>query len=525
MVAGRSFMKKWAAGSFIILFLFLCALPGAGQEKIDKPGELYDASMELYYKGKWEDAARGFSRVIQSFPKSKLASYSIYMLGLCHLDMERYEEAHKQFELYLRVYPEGDRAKEAENRIQLLEKKLKEKRLPPSPFSEKMEARRGEVSSPSKGEEGEKVKRRICAQVVCFDFKKIEEVDKKLKELKRAGVDTLIFKVFQNKGDQIYPFVPPRDEEGVYFKTGYAPVVEDLLGPLTEIAHRNGLEVFAWMTTRYANYGMEGHPDYRCQSYNFETRKMEEAKGFNLFHPDVLKRLEGLFRDLGRYPIEGILFHDDLVLRHNEDFSTDANKAFLKEFGFVPHPDRFYIHPYKSESGQYYVKAYTEDFWSWANWKNRCLMRVAQQLMVAAKKSNPNLKFAINLYYGSVLNDHHGLAGFSQTLSEALEKNFDYYAVMAYHRQAMRDRNMEAEKAIALMADVAERAVTLVGDPSKVLMKFQIYDWRGYRMVPHKEVEEILAGVLKYGEVSLAFYPYLDPFPLHLSGGKWSSSK
>ena len=74
-------------------------------------------------------------------------------------------------------------------------------------------------------------------------------------------MDTLILRVFQNKGDRMYQFVTPRREEGVYFKTEYAPVVDDILGKVTEIAHRNGLEIFAWMTTRYANYGLEAHPE------------------------------------------------------------------------------------------------------------------------------------------------------------------------------------------------------------------------------------------------------------------------
>jgi hypothetical protein len=59
----------------------------------------------------------------------------------------------------------------------------------------------------------------------------------------------------------------------------------------------------------------------------------------------VLKRLEGLFRDLGRYPIDGILFQDDLILYHNEDFGTEANQSFLKEFGYLPRPDLFLHRP------------------------------------------------------------------------------------------------------------------------------------------------------------------------------------
>jgi biofilm PGA synthesis lipoprotein PgaB len=500
-------MKKCAIGLMVILFVSSLALPGTGREKSENPAELYDSSMDLHNKGRYEEAIQGFSKITRSFPESKLVSYSMFMIGLCHLKMERYEEALNDFELYVNSYPEGDRTKEAEKLIQTLKEK-----------------RKGIVStSPTSSVKG--TKRRVCAQIFYLNAPNLGEVEKQVKELKRVGVDTLILRVFQNKGDQMYKFVRSRSQEGVYFKTAYAPVVEDILGPLTEIAHRHGLEVFAWMTTRYANYGLDGNSEYRCRSYNFETRKVEQTRGFNLFHPDVLKRLENLFRDLGRYPIEGILFQDDLILKHNEDFNTDAGKSFLKEFGYAPHPDRFYVDPYKSESGKYYVKAYTEDFWSWANWKNRWLMKVAQKLMNAARESNPNLRFGINLYYEAVLNHNNGVAWFSQTLSKALENAFDYYVVMAYHRQVMKEKNVGAGKAIDLVAEATQKAVQLVGDPSKVLMKFQIYDWRDHEVVPPKEVEKILDGILKQGEVSLAFYPYFDEFPLHLLKRKWNSSK
>ena len=505
-------MKKWTAILVLILLIFLCLPHSYGQEKLLDPGERYDSSMELYHKGKCEEAIQGFSKIVQFAPTSKLVSYSQYMIGLCYLKMMKYEEAILQFELYLKTFPGGDRAEEAGKGIQIAKEQLKEKST--APYT---------ASKPGFGKSlsaGERVKRRICAQISYFEGKNLEEFEKRMQELKNAGVDTVIFRVFQNKGDRFYKFVSANHEEGVYFKTEYAPMVDDILGKVTEIAHRNGLEIFAWITTRYANYGLDGHPEYRCKSYNLETKKMEMARGFNLFHPDVLKRLEGLFRDLGRYPIDGILFQDDLILYHNEDFSAEANKSFLKEFGYLPHPDLFYIDPYKSDSGKYYAKAYTERFKSWANWKNRWLMNVAQRLKEAAKESNPNLKFAINLYFEAVLNEVNGVAWFSQTLSGAMKNDFDYYAVMAYHRQAMRDRNMDLKEAIDLMAEVAERAVKSIGDPSRVLMKVQTLDWKKNEIVPQKEIEEVLAGILNQGEVSLAFFPYIDRFSLQPLRGK-----
>jgi hypothetical protein len=151
-------------------------------------------------------------------------------------------------------------------------------------------------------------------------------------------------------------------------------------------------------------------------------------------------------------------------------------------------------------------------------------MRVAERLMEAARESNPNLKFGINLYCETVVNSSNAVAWFSQTFSEALEKNFDYYALMTYHRQTMKEQNMEESKAMELMAEVAERAVRLVGDPSKVLMKIQLLDWKNDEVVPQKEVEEILAGILNRGKVSLAFVPYMRQFPLYSLKEKWNTS-
>jgi len=507
-------MRKWLVGLMLILFIFSSSLHGGVQEKSLSPGEIYDASMELYHKDRCEEALMGFLEIVQHSSTSKLVSYSQYMIGLCYMKMGNYQEAIKQLTLYLKTYPDGDRVKEAERGIQLSKEKLKEKETlsPPKP-------------TPSK----EGVKRRICAQISYLDSRSLKEVDRKMKALKEAGVNTLILRVFQNKGDRIYRFVKPRAEEGVYFQTEHAPVVEDILGKLVEMAHRNGLDLFAWMTTRYADYGLTGHPEYRCKRYNFETKRMEMARGYNLFHPEVLKRLEGLFRDLSRYPIDGILFQDDLILRHNEDFSPEANKAFQKEFGYLPHPDRFYIDPYKSDTGKYYVKSYTEGFWTWAEWKNQWLMNVAKRLMTVARESNPNLQFAINLYFETILNSTNSIAWFSQTLNAALKNHFDYYAIMAYHRQAMKSRNIiDVGEAIGLMAEVAKKAIQSVGDPSKVLMKVWVLNWKSneavsFELAPLKEIEEILTRILDHGKVSLAFVPYLELFPIHQFKEKWIS--
>ena len=74
------------------------------------------------------------------------------------------------------------------------------------------------------------------------------------------------------------------------------------------------------------------------------------------------------------------------------------------------------------------------------------------------------------------------------------------------------------------MAEVAQKAVKSVGDPFRVMMKIQVLDWKSYEVIPTKEVETLLKRILSQGEVSLAFVPYIDQFPLQQLKGKWTSN-
>lgn len=562
-------MKKWVTGFFVLCFVLLFAFASQGQNDPKKTAELYDSAMERFYAGRYEEALERYSELIHSYPLSKLVPYSRFMMGQCYLKMERYEAAVEQFQRYLDDYPEGDRRRAAEEGLLLAEQKGKERAQPESPppapiivpskagaskgtpdekgATERPEAVPPEASTkatgpaeaePAQGKassqekmdlpprpplSGEKPKRRIAVQIFYFDGGSIDEMEKKMKELKEAGVDTLIVRVFQNKGDRAYKFVDLQGEEGVYFKTEHAPVVADILGELAEMAHRNGLEIFAWMTTRFATYGSSIPEAYRCKRYNFRTKRIELAKGLNLFHPEVLERLKGLYRDLGRYPIDGILFQDDLILRPNEDFSPEATKAFTEEFGFEPQPEAFYIDPSPSGDERQGVKGYTEKFWTWANWKSRRLMDVAEALMRAARESNPKLKFGLNLYVDTLADSQRGVAHLSQSLTEVLKRGFDYYAVMAYHRQAMKELKIDSRQATEFVAEIARKAVLSVPQAPQAMIKIQVMDWKSYEVVSRKEVERIVERVLEQGDVSLAFVPDTPLFPLHLLKKKWEN--
>jgi len=405
-------------------------------------------------------------------------------------------QARKAAEARALAESEARQAAEARVRAEAQARKEAEARV----AAEAARARRG-------GDRAASARRTVAAQVLHLPSQTLAEVEARLIEMKAAGINTVILRVFHNPGDRHYGFVSSRVKQGVYFKTDRAPVVEDALGQVLPLARKHGLELWAWMTTRYATYGLNLEPDWRAAKYDFETGKVIPAKGLNLFHPRVQEHLAGLFRDLARYPIDGVLFQDDLVLRHTEGMSEEARGAFQREMGRPLDPRELYEGVYLSDNGRYYVSRYTEQFWDWAAWKNRKLLQLAERLMTASRGARPELRFGINLMYEAVVNPRNALAWLSQSVAQSRKVGFDLYSVMAYHRQMQQELGLNPKETGHLMAKLGREAVRMVGDPSQVLIKVQSRDWKTGQRVPADELQQMLARGLEAGPVSLAVVP------------------
>jgi biofilm PGA synthesis lipoprotein PgaB len=299
----------------------------------------------------------------------------------------------------------------------------------------------------------------------------------------------------------------------VYFSSTEAPVIDDILSRLVASAHDNGLDIFAWMTTRYADYGVEGREDLACKGYDIRTRTLGRCKGLDVFNEEVVERLESLYSDLAEYEIDGILFQDDLVLRHNEGFGESAAALFKKETGFTLEPEALYV-----RSGTSRGVDYTPLFWRWASWKNRRLLTVAGRIRSVVREKRPEMKFAVNLMYESVTNPPFALAWLSQDLASAVEIGFDYYSIMAYHRQMQDELNKKPIVIKGFIEKMVEDAVRTVGEPGRVLIKLQTIDWNTGQGLPDSEVVDLIREIRSIKNVSLAVVPYREDFPFHELG-------
>ncbi len=449
----------------------------------------------LMDEGDYRSAAREFSRLIESFPASPLISEAQFKMGEAYLYSGRYADAETQFRLFISNFQDSPYSVVAE--VKLQEARERGKKYVPQPLPERLREMRPGLRA---------------VQVMFFEGRTYAEVENEIKALKSSGVDTVILRVFHNKGDRYYPVAKQGADRGVYFSTKSAPVVDEMLPAVLDIAHRNGIKVFAWMTTRYADYGIEGQMP--CSSYDISGRLYGRCKGLDIFSDAAMERLVSLYSDLAEYEIDGILFQDDLVLRHNEGFGRAASAAFARDTGVELDPEALYI---RGGAGQVH---YTRLFWKWSSWKNRKLVSVAEKLMHVVKRKRPGAMFAINLMYESVTNPPYALAWLSQDIDEALKADFDYYSIMAYHRQMGQELRKDGPEVRDMIARMVADAASTIGEPRRVLMKVQTIDWKTGEPLEDGEVVDLIREIKGVRDVSLAVVPYRGGFPFTaLSGG------
>lgn len=351
----------------------------------------------------------------------------------------------------------------------------------------------------------EKVQVIRAAQIFHSEATNYVEFEKEIQNMKKLGINTIIFRAFGNSGDRIYKFTNPKTEVGVYFKTSNAPVIDDVLGIVTAIAHKHGIKVFAWMTTRHATYGVVD--DVFDQEYVLSDSQYKKIPKLDLFNDKAIWNLENLYKDLAKYSIDGVLVQDDYVMRHMEGFGTEARTDYAGTFGKTLDAKKMFSDLELKPNGRVKRVSYTDEFWQFQNWKNKRLNYVAQKLSQTIREINPDIKVALNVSYELFYKPRNALSWFAH--DKELVKKFNYVAVMAYQDQMMNELEIDLNQAGSLIADHTKGAIEVMGDPNRVIMKIQTMDWDTRANLPEREIRYIYQKVESASsDVGIALVPW-----------------
>jgi hypothetical protein len=166
-----------------------------------------------------------------------------------------------------------------------------------------------------------------------------------------------------------------------------APVVADALTPMIRAARANGLNIWAWMTTKYAAWGQDR---YRLFAYDFSKKTIVPAFGRDLFDDREVADLVALYQDLAAYDIDGILFRMIWSSSTTKGWARPPSACSVRRYA----RDVLSESPFPDGS-KYLRGGYTDRFWSSpvqggpACRGNRRSSRT--------RRARPDLKFAVNL--------------------------------------------------------------------------------------------------------------------------------
>lgn len=342
------------------------------------------------------------------------------------------------------------------------------------------------------------------AQVFVFDKKYLNNLDKFFQEVTSKGINTVFVRVFHNLHDRSHFNIPINCKSGVYFKTKYACAAYDLLPEVIAYAHKYNVKVYGWMATRSLSFLKT--EDNMSKSLSPAGSNVT-GYGANIFKKEIREKIKKLYIDLAKYDLDGILIQDDFIIKYSEGSDSFAKELFEKETGISLKASNFFG-GVKEYNGRKIYKDYKEDFYVWADWKSRHLLELFKEIRQEVKYINPAIKFAVNIYYETPLNERTGLAWYSQKIGQLLNNGADYLAVMGYSEQIGEEQNLDENGKIKYISRIADSAVKQTGNAERVIMKLQTRSFSGRGMLNKEEYKRICKSILaKHKNISTADVP------------------
>ena len=239
------------------------------------------------------------------------------------------------------------------------------------------------------------------------EFESLDEHE--LNRLRQSGTNTVVVGV--------------AGKAGVYFKTDWAPVIQDRLAAVVGAAHRQSLQVWAAVSVRRMNW-VDPALEWADWRYNTSASRLEPVETLDLLHPALRDYLVGFFTDLAATGIDGMLLLADPPSAANEGFSPYALRRYERDVGQALDPGRLLL-----TKGRDQPLTYAPEFWRWVGWKQREHTKVVEGVMRAVRTSYPALKVAVEVHPETITSPQKALASYAEDLFDLRRYRYDYIAI------------------------------------------------------------------------------------------------
>ncbi|MGA1847344.1 poly-beta-1,6-N-acetyl-D-glucosamine N-deacetylase PgaB [Deferribacter abyssi] len=309
--------------------------------------------------------------------------------------------------------------------------------------------------------------------------------------LKKAGVNTVFIRVFQNDGDRYHYGIKTSCKHGLYFKSDKACTVYDILPEFIRYGKKYGIKIYAWIGTRKLSFLVEKYG--KNKTFYLSNNRKREGYGVDLFSSVIFKELISIFRELARYNIDGILLQDDYILRIDESASFDALTKYL-----IDHD--------KNLSPNYTFDSLPIDFFTW---KKDYLADLLNRIKWEVKKINPKIKFAVNIYYETLLDKNKGIKWYGQCIDTYNKLGFKYFASMLYSEQIKKEMKFDNNNYLIMLDNILSVWSNKIYPSYRLIAKLQIRDFKKKVKIDKTFYEKTCRLINKYN-VSYILVPFED---------------
>ena len=281
-------------------------------------------------------------------------------------------------------------------------------------------------------------------------------------EWKKIGVDHLVVRVFRNQS--------PRG--GLLFRNTGFRVIRPDLKPFLDAVSPQGPHIWAWMISRRFDWIREG----RLLDREYRLGARHQVSKLDLFNPESMERLIGVYRELSRLKPGGILIQDDLVIRSREGMSNWGLARFARVTGRTADPDEM-------------LNAGSPAHEKWVEIKSQQVTSVLSRIVRECEQANPGTLVGVNVYYESPLFPRKSVNWYGHNLRLLTETGVQRIFLMAYHRQMKRELKLNSAATWEMISRMVNSAKEICGD--RLVVKIQVRDWGTGEWLPDKEVDEL----------------------------------
>lgn len=292
-------------------------------------------------------------------------------------------------------------------------------------------------------------------------------------KIKDYNIDKIIIRTFQNKDEP----------KGLLFRnTSYNlidPLLENLL--IEKNIEKKFSEVpklWAWMITRNFNW----ISNVSLFDYKYNIGSLERIKKYDLFNKNAVQKIIGIYKEIAKNKVDGILIQDDLIIKYNEGMSENGTKEFERVTGIPANMQKMI------KKGNYYNK-------EWVKIKKNKTIEILSKIIKEVKQINPDIKIGMNVYYETPLFIENAEQWYSHNLKELVKTDIDYIYLMSYQRQIKDEMKLSEKENKKLFEKIVTEAFKIAKE--KLIVKIQVYDWKSKKRVSKREIKNYIKLIPK----------------------------